>query len=94
MVEMKKEEFEIDRFVLLPKSETKVESKITIDQPPVHSKLFESWKILVERYKAFMELKNKRFTQLSILNRKKSCSEKLDFVKLVRIRFHIFVLVS
>lgn len=91
---MKQEEFEVDKFVLLPKSKTKFESKITIDHPPIHSKLFESWKILVDRYKAFMELKNKRFTQLSILNRKKACSEKLDFVKLVRIRYQIIVLIS
>ena len=60
--------------------------------PPSHSKLFDSWKTLVDRYKAFMEIRQKRLncfpqSPLNLSNSQNSVRlNQLDFVNLVRFK--------
>lgn len=87
------------KFFILPKiSATNPHSRFNCTTPlqnfpPAHSKLFDSWKTLVDRYKAFMGIKHKRlncFPQ-SPLNLSSSQNQvrlnQLDFVNLVRFKF-------
>lgn len=82
---------ETRKFVLLPKNLTTNEPKISAFHPAVRSKLFDSWKTLVDLYKTFMEIKHKQFLKSFVFKQNDVGNEQLDFVRLVRFRLILIV---
>lgn len=84
--------------ISIKSTEALEECKVFESLPLSHSKLFETWKVQVENYKTFMDIKHSRFSWLlqsswhsssSILQQARHCSEfdQFDFAKLVRLKY-------